>query len=633
VTFASLPRWLRGRDRRTKQAFVFLVDCASAFLSVWIAFGVRLDDWLRFDSARTTVLLLVLATAVPLFIKFGLYRSIFRYTGLAALATVGKACLLHGAILLTLLVWLAPPNVPRLIGVIQPIVFLMLIVSSRLVARFILKERSSADHPSGHLLIYGAGDSGAQIAAALSRTRQFEIAGYVDDNHSKVGKTLNGKPIFAPELLATTVRELGITDVLLAIPAATRSRRREIVESLHALHVHVRTVPDIRDLASGRANANDASELDIEDLLGREAVQADPNLLARLQLGKTVLVTGAGGSIGSELCRQVLLQQPRLLVLLDSSEFALYGIDHELRIVQNEIAPTTQVISLLGSVTNGLRINDIMQTHRPDTVYHAAAYKHVPLVEGNPLEGVENNVMGTLTCALAARAAGVSSFVLVSTDKAVRPTNVMGATKRMAEMVLQAFDFDDSKDTNSPSGRTVFSMVRFGNVLGSSGSVVPLFRRQIAQGGPITLTHLEVTRYFMTIPEAAQLVLQAGAMAIGGDVFLLDMGEPVKIIDLARRMAQLAGTSLIVPGESGAGISVEVTGLRPGEKLFEELLVSGTPVPTEHPRILRATEEMLPLPELQRALSKLSDAIATRNAAQAISVLEGTIKGFQPSRP
>jgi len=490
------------------------------------------------------------------------------------------------------------------------------------MARFWLASAESELH--GHnlrrLLIFGAGTAGVQTAVAMAVSRQFKLVGFVDDDPAKVGRSINGVMVSSAHDIERLVREDEITDVLLAMPHATRQRRLAIVQSLNTLPVHVRTLPSLADLATGRVTVQDFRELDIEDLLGRDPVPPQAELMARDVAGKVVMVTGAGGSIGSELCRCIALQRPQTLLLLDHNEYGLYRIHQELEALCRIHCLDVVLTPLLGSVTHAERMQALCAMHRPNTVYHAAAYKHVPLVESNPGEGVLNNVFGTLTMAMAARDSGVQRFVLVSTDKAVRPTNIMGATKRMAELALQALA--------AQSQSTFFSMVRFGNVLGSSGSVVPLFRQQLASGGPLTVTHPEVTRYFMTIPEAAQLVLQAGAMGQGGDVFVLDMGEPVKIIDLAHRMVQLSGLSVRDAANPQGEIEISITGLRPGEKLFEELLIGDNPQPTQHPRIMKAQEAYLPWPVLDTHLQGLRTAALANDEAAMRTILAQCVQGF-----
>lgn len=508
------------------------------------------------------------------------------------------------------------------------------------MARFWLAGLSvKSRHSVGRLLIYGAGEAGVQTATALSVSRQYSLQGFVDDDTAKVGGSINGVDIISPQSVADAVERLGITDILLAIPSLGRTQRNDIIATLRNLPVHVRTLPGMGDLAAGRVTVQDFQELDVEDLLGRAPVPPDRSLLARNLAGKVVLVTGAGGSIGGELCRQIILERPSQLVLVEHNEFGLYSIHSELLGLCKELGLPVEVVPLLASVANFVRLKEICQLYRPATVYHAAAYKHVPLVESNPSEGVLNNVFGTLNMARAAMESQASHFVLISTDKAVRPTNVMGATKRMAELVLQAMSSCRSLQFNLPDGTqspviknaTTFCMVRFGNVLDSSGSVVPLFRKQLLSGGPITVTHADVTRYFMTIPEAAQLVLQAGAMAEGGDVFVLDMGEPVKILDLAKRMAQLSGQTICDENNPNGDIEIAMTGLRPGEKLYEELLIGNNPQPTTHQKIMKAHEDSVPWPELAPLLVTLRQT-ATQNDAIAIKkILVQWVRGYAPA--
>jgi FlaA1/EpsC-like NDP-sugar epimerase len=533
---------------------VIAADVIAAWLALWLAFTLRLEIWHWPSKDQLWIYAAAPLLFIPVFIRFGLYRAIFRYTGLATMQTLLKAATLYGVLLMALVFITFPAGVPRSVGVLQPIIFLGLISNSRAWARFWL-NRGTRRGLGHRLLIYGAGAAGAQTAAAIANGGEFRLLGFVDGDPAKIGRHINGVPVFGPSEVASVVERLEVSDILLALPSVSTQRRREIIASLRSQPVHVRTLPGMADLASGRVSLSDFRELDLEDLLGREAVQPNHALLARDLAGKVVLVTGAGGSIGSELCRQIVSEHPTKLVLVDHNEFGLYAIQQELEAITAEagrdmspspVGPRPELIALLGNVRDYRRISDIFRSYRPDTVYHAAAYKHVPMVEHNPCEGVNNNVLGTLNVARAAVENAASGFVLVSTDKAVRPTNIMGASKRVAELILQALAsesmvrFGDRTDVAAIArNRTRFCMVRFGNVLGSSGSVVPLFRKQIEAGGPVTLTDPDVTRYFMSIPEAAQLVLQAGAMAEGGEVFVLDMGQPVRIIDLARRMIEL----------------------------------------------------------------------------------------------
>jgi FlaA1/EpsC-like NDP-sugar epimerase len=610
--------------RMAKLWVVIALDVILGLIATWIAFSLRLDVLHEPSGLQWGVYVLAPLLAVPVFIKFGLYRAIFRYTGQAALLVTAQAIGVYGALLSGALLWFQWSGVPRSLGLLQPLIYMLVVGASRAIARFWLAGvYDAATGQAGRLLIFGAGTAGAQTAAALSVSRQFKLVGFVDDDPAKAGRSINGVSVFPAANLAEVVQTKQITDILLAMPNASRDRRNRIIESLDGLPVHVRTLPSMADLASGKITVQDIRELDIEDLLGREPVPPRTDLLARDLAGQVVLVTGAGGSIGGELVRQIVLQQPRQLLLLDHNEFGLYTIQQELEALCQTRALSVELVPLLGSAINASRMLALCEKYRPATVYHAAAYKHVPMVESNAGEGILNNVFGTLNVARAAQRSGVRRFVLISTDKAVRPTNVMGATKRMAELVLQAMA--------AQGGATCFSMVRFGNVLGSSGSVVPLFRKQLAAGGPLTVTHAEVTRYFMTIPEAAQLVLQAGAMGQGGDVFVLDMGEPVKIFDLARRMVQLSGLTVRDAQAPQGDIEITITGMRPGEKLYEELLIGDNPEPTDHPRIMKAQEDYLAWPQLEAELSALLRA-ANENDEEAIkAVLKECVQGYSPS--
>ena len=624
-----------GWSRAAKRLVVVAMDVCLGLAAMWLAFTLRLDTPHWPQGMQWLAYVLAPALAFPIFAKLGLYRAIFRYTGITALITTGKAVALYGALLLACLMGAQWDGVPRSVGILQPLLFMLLVGASRALGWLALAGRNS--HATHRLLIYGAGSAGAQTAAGLVNMRQYLLKGFVDDDAGKIGRTINGVRVHAPKALADVVRRQGITDVLLALPSTTRQRRREIIEGLRDLPVRIRTLPGLSDLASGRVTVTDFQDLEIEDLLGREPVAPDPGLLGRNLAGTVVLVTGAGGSIGSELCRQIVREQPRQLLLVEHSEFALYTIHHELQALSAQGEHACELVPLLANVTHQDRMADICRQYRPASIYHAAAYKHVPMVEANAGEGILNNVFGTLAMVQVALEHGAQHFVLISTDKAVRPTNVMGATKRVAEMVLQAVaasphrPFGDADPVQGPwHCATRFSMVRFGNVLGSSGSVIPLFRRQIAAGGPVTVTHPEVTRYFMTIAEAAQLVLQAGAMAEGGDVFLLDMGEPLQILELAQRMVALSGLTVRNAQHPVGDIEIVFTGLRPGEKLFEELLIGDNPLPTAHPRILRAREEYRPWPDLQALLQALEAAARGGDQAAMTALLRQLVPGYQP---
>lgn len=636
-----LAKRLLALPRRVKQGVVIFSDVSAAWLSLWLAFTLRLEIWHWPTFQQLWIYIAAPAVFLPVFIRFGLYRAIFRYTSLATMQTLLKAAIVYGLLFLALVFVTFPAGVPRSVGVLQPLVFLVLVSSTRSWARLWL-IRGSQRVLCHRLLIYGAGDAGAQTAAAVANAAEFELLAFVDDDATKIGRHINGVPVFAPSDIIDTVQRLGISDILLALPSATRQRRHQIIEGLRLLPVHIRTLPGMADIASGRVSISDFRELDLEDLLGRDPVPPNSALLSRDLAGKVVLVTGAAGSIGSELCRQVLAERPAKLLLVEHNEFGLYTIHQELEsmILESSVSGGVlpELIPLLGNVRDYSRVSDICRAYGPDTVYHAAAYKHVPMVEHNPCEGVANNVLGTMNVVRAAMESGVASCVLVSTDKAVRPTNVMGASKRIAEMILQAVAAETMVrfDYGAPvaglvRNRTRFAMVRFGNVLGSSGSVVPLFRKQIEAGGPVTLTHPDVTRYFMTIPEAAQLVLQAGAMGEGGEVFVLDMGQSVRIAELARRMIELSGHAVRDESNSDGDIEIRVTGLRPGEKLFEELLIGEDPSPTAHPRIMKAHEGFRTWDELRPWLTVLDQSTRNNDVPAVRNVLQELVSGYRPA--
>jgi FlaA1/EpsC-like NDP-sugar epimerase len=609
--------------RSAKRLVVAAVDFSLCVLTIWFAFYLRLGEFIELSGPSLWAAMASVLIALPIFAVFGLYRAIFRYSGWPALTTVTKAIGVYSLIFAAIFTAIGVQDVPRTIGLIQPILLLLLVGASRAIARFWLGglyERQLKLATLPKVLIYGAGSSGRQLAAAMANSHEMRVIAFLDDDERLQGHVVNGLPIHSPNDLSHLVESRDISTVLLALPSAGRKRRNEILNQMLHVKVSLRTLPSISELAKGKITVADLQELDIDDLLGREPVTPNHALLSKDVTGKVVLVTGAGGSIGSELCRQIIRVGPVVLLLVDQSEFALYQIHQEL---QAKFAGTAvKLVPLLASIRDEGRTNEIMSTWRPDTVYHAAAYKHVPLVEHNPAEGVKNNVLGTLTAAKAAAEHGVANFVLISTDKAVRPTNIMGASKRLAEMVLQGLA--------AASRSTKFSMVRFGNVLGSSGSVVPKFRQQIRDGGPITLTHPDITRYFMTIPEATQLVIQAGAMAIGGDVFVLDMGQSVRIMDLARRLIELSGLTVKDEMDPDGDIDIEIVGLRPGEKLYEELLIGDNPQPTLHPRIMKAHEDFLPWAVLEEKLNALEHALNVNDVELIRLMLEQLVSGYTP---
>jgi len=674
--------------RSVKRLVVVAVDAALCIATVWLAYFLRLDEWIRLvgdpfwraDWAAG----LSMVIAIPLFVSHGFYRVIFRYANLVAINMVIRAFAIYWFFYALIITVIGFEGIPRSVGIIQPLLLMVAVGLSRALAHFwlggayqtILKRAALPK-----VLIYGAGIAGRQLAAAMANNQEMKVVGFLDDNRRLHGHVIDGLHVYDPSDLASIVTNNGISNVLLAAPSVSRARRNEILSQIREAKVSVRTLPSVSDLAQGKVTVSDLRELDIDDLLGREAVAPDPTLMAKHIAGKTVLVTGAGGSIGSELCRQIADVGPTVLLLVEQSEFALYtihqalerrlqthetqlakeaghatendGDTHQSNKLRQAFHKKTTIIPLLASIQDANRMQEIMQTWRPATVYHAAAYKHVPLVEHNPAQGINNNVFGTLVTAKAAIDAEVSDFVLISTDKAVRPTNIMGATKRLAEMVLQALALEENAkseyaenatqhNTDSEKlayalitkktvpSKTRFSMVRFGNVLGSSGSVVPKFRQQIRDGGPVTLTHDEVTRYFMTIPEAAQLVIQAGAMAQGGEVYVLDMGEPVRIMDLAKRMIALSGLKLKDDAHLDGDIEIQITGLRPGEKLYEELLIGDLPETTPHPRIIKAHEVTLAWPELNIKLELLKQSLNNRDATATRDCLKDLVPGYVP---
>ncbi len=626
-------------SRLGKQSIVLLVDAFSILLAVWLAYSLRLERLHIPEGTEFLVYILPLVIAIPIFIRMGLYRAVFRYAGQHALWSIARAVFFYGLAFFALIIswdYLSLPKsaavIPRSLGILQPIILLVLIVLSRSLARVWLAGHASISKKSQRrTLIYGAGVSGAQIGSSLQKSGQYYLVGYLDDDSQLRHKTINGLTIYGIDEIDVLINKFGITDILLALPSIQQSRRNEILSDLRRFHVHVRSLPSMADLAEGKVKVSDIRELDVVDLLGRNPVTPNKELFEKNIKNQVVMVTGAGGSIGSELTRQILFSRPKTLILLEQSEFSLYALDAELRVRIKDDNLDTKLVSLLGNVRQYDWLKKICTTWQINTIYHAAAYKHVPIVEQNVTEGVLNNVWGTLNTARAAIESGVDQFVLISTDKAVRPTNVMGASKRLAEMALQAL-------ANQTGVRTQLSMVRFGNVLGSSGSVVPLFRSQINSGGPVTVTHHEVTRYFMTIPEAAQLVIQAGAMAsisgvLGqGSVFVLDMGEPVKIIDLAQRMIELSGFNLQDEKNPDGDIAIEVVGLRPGEKLYEELLIGDNPMPTEHPGIMKAQETFIAWSELEKELITLQESLNAGDAQAIYKHLKHLVAGFTPDK-
>jgi FlaA1/EpsC-like NDP-sugar epimerase len=638
---------------RQKKAFILIsADVFFSIFALWAALSLRWgelyvpknDEWYLFAAAPVI--------AVPIFIKMGLYRAIIRYIEVRALWTIIQATTLYALVFAFVLYESGIKGVPRTVLPLNWLNMMLLVGSSRFFARWWLGElylnwgggRGVKTHSKKNVVIYGAGNAGVQLASALGYGREFRPIAFIDDDVLLQKQKVNGLRIYPLSSLRYLIERHQVSDILLAMPSANRARKSEIIRLLEPFAVHVMSMPGLSDIAQGKVTVDTLQEVDIADLLGRDAVVPDQSLLHANIAGKVVMVTGAGGSIGSELCRQIIRLQPNSLILFEISEFALYAIEKELQhlltkrrassqladgipVIRGDInnAEEIKLIPVLGSVTNAKRCEKICSTFKVQTIYHAAAYKHVPMVERNPGEAVWNNIFGTLHVAQAAIKADVETFVLISTDKAVRPTNTMGATKRFAELILQALSLNAVNNL-----RTRFTMVRFGNVLGSSGSVVPLFKEQIARGGPVTVTDERIIRYFMTIPEASQLVIQAGAMGHGGDVFVLDMGEPIHIVDLAKRMIHLSGLEIKDAEHPDGDIEISYTGLRPGEKLYEELLIGDNVSKTDHARIMRAQELVIPWAELEKMLATLELATEDDDFEQVRGVLADAVTGFIP---
>jgi len=613
---------------KRKLSIIMALDGIFLPLSLWAAFALRFSSWWPKEIHEHWWLFLVAPlVALPIFVHNGLYRAVLIYISSRAFFAIVKAVSLQVVILLGLILAMGHQDVTITVFVIYWLVALTMVGGSRAIIRAGLQWYTRNKNASIDVAIYGAGEAGAELAEALQAGHEFTPIAFIDDKHELQGTEIRGLKVYSTLELKALIKNCGVNQVLMAIPSAQRVRRQQVIDYLEKLPLHVRTVPSLMDIVSGRSRVSDLREVGIEDILGREPIPPDEHLLSTCITGKSVMVTGAGGSIGSELCRQIVNQQPSRIVLFDHCEYALYCIEQELREYCKDncvVLLDKQIIPILGTVSNQHKVEHVIKTYGVQTLYHAAAYKHVPMVEYNPIEGVKNNIFGTLYTASAALNTNVETFILISTDKAVRPTNVMGATKRLAELVVQAL----ARQLDS----TKFSMVRFGNVLGSSGSVVPLFRRQIQAGGPITLTHPDITRYFMTIPEAAQLVIQAGSMGQrgghGGDVFVLDMGEPVRIQDMARHMVSLYGLKVRDENNPDGDISIETTELRPGEKLYEELLLGENVTGTKHPRIMRAQEAELPWDQLKSILEQLETVCKKDDSDALLNYLEEVVDGY-----
>jgi len=620
--------WFLSRPRSIKRFIALSVDFIAIIFALWLAFSLRYSEFYQPGQQQLWIFLLAPIVAIPIFIRAGLYRAVIRYLGMQALWAILQASFLYSILFAVIVLLAGVEHIPRTVYGINALILMLFIGGSRLIARWwfanntegkLLRTRSDRNMPP--IIIYGAGASGAQIVAALKLSNQLRPVAFIDDSPSLYRQHINGLNVYSFSELSHVIDKYNARELLLALPSISRSERQKIIQLLEPYPVHVRTLPSLMELAEGKVTLADIREVEIADLLGRDQVEPIHTLLHANITDKSVMVTGAGGSIGSELCRQIIALKPNCLVLYELNEFGLYSIEKELKLLGADIP----IIAILGTVLNQSRLETVYHKFNINTIYHAAAYKHVPMVERNTTEGVRNNIFGTLSCAKAAIASKVETFVLISTDKAVRPTNTMGASKRFAELVLQGLAEDKAENQH-----TCFTIVRFGNVLGSSGSVIPLFREQIASGGPVTVTDPRIIRYFMTIPEAAELVIQAGAMGLGGDVFVLDMGEPIRIIDLAKRMINLSGFVEKEEAHPEGDIEITYTGLRAGEKLYEELLIGDNVSDTQHQKIMRAEEHIIPWVVLNEILQQLRNENDDDNCEKVREILMTHVDGFKP---
>lgn len=614
--------------RLWKRVFMISFDVIALMVALWASYAIRLSVWTpAITGERLMLAAFAPVVAIPVFIRLGLYRSVIRYLPEAAIWTIIKAMLIATmcwVIIIFLMEMAGQGIVPRSIPFLYFILGTLMIGGMRFAAKWILMSGTGLRRNEEPILIYGAGPAVAQLARALRGHGNRYVMGLIDDDPANHGRDIGGYRVFPSSNLASLIDRYGIKEIVLSISSIPMEKRQAVLGRVTGLGVKVRRLPDISDLVDGRYIVSQIREIEIDELLGRSFVPPDTELLDQAIAGKTVMVTGAGGSIGSELCRLIIRRKPEKLILFEASEYALYRIEQELL-----SAGYRTVVPVLGSVTDAKTVERALRTHHVQVLYHAAAHKHVPLLESNVLEGIRNNVFGTLTVATIAAEQNVESFVLISSDKAVRPTNVMGATKRWAELIVRQMAID----ARTRPEKQIFCAVRFGNVIGSNGSVVPLFKQQIASGGPVTVTDPEMTRYFMAIPEAAELIVQAGALSAGGDVFLLDMGEPVRIQDLAENMIRLAGFNVRNVHNPDSGIAIEVVGKRPGEKLFEELFYDRNNAQlTRHPKILRADSTAIANSDITAWLRKLEHAIAAEDEAQARTLLFALISADEAPR-
>jgi FlaA1/EpsC-like NDP-sugar epimerase len=611
----NLPRF-------AKKIIAITVDLNLCVLSTWLAFCLRLDQIISIQGTALTAVMVSVALALPIFWILGLYRTIFRYSGLSIMFSVSIALLVYGFLYFSVFGVYGVVDIPRSIGILQPMLLFFAVVSSRLFVKYIFAGNYLFKEKSQFLkkaFVYGAGSAGRQLVSALANSNELKVAGFLDDDDRLHGQVLQGQEIYSPLKIADLIKSKEASLVLLALPSISRSRRNDILKNLSNYPLQVQTLPTVADIIQGRVSLSDIKDLDADDILNRDQVLPNPQLLSKNITSKVVLVTGAGGSIGSELARQITKLNPQKLLLLELNEFALYKIYEELKIINKNL----KIIPLLVNVQDQTKVNEVFKTFKVDTVYHAAAYKHVPLVEENISESIKNNVFATLAVTKAALSQSVENFVLISSDKAVRPTNIMGASKRLAELCAQGLY------KNIKNNKTKMSIVRFGNVLESSGSVIPKFKKQIKDGGPITLTHPDVTRYFMTLTEASQLVIQAGAMSEDCEVFVLDMGDSIKIKDLIYRIVKLSGLTIKEENNKEGDIEIKIIGLRPGEKLYEELLLGDNPQKTQHPKIQKAQDPFIPFNQLEVDLNNLRTLLDNNKVLEVKELLTKIVKTYQ----
>lgn len=616
---------MKNFQKNSKVLIALIFDMALCVVCTWLAFVIRLDELIIFSDFQHYLSLMSVILALPIFWIFGLYRIIFRHSGQSTIFIILSSNLIYGFFYFLIIGVFGFSNVPRSIGIIQPMLLFFAILSSRIVIKFFLEKFFSEiiSVNKKNILIYGAGVAGRQLGIALENSPEYRLSGFLDDNYLLQGRVLLGQNVYSPQKIKDLIHSKNINLIFLALPAVERRKRNQIIQNLNKLKINIKTLPSISEIVDGKISISDIKDLNIDDLLSREEVIADTALLNKNINSKVVLVTGAGGSIGSELSRQIIRFNPRILLLLEMNEFALYKIHDEIKALTKKI----KIIPLLINVQDQLKVELVFSTFKVDTVYHAAAYKHVPLVEENICEGVKNNVFSTLAIAQSVISCKVSSLVFISSDKAVRPTNIMGASKRLSELCIQGIY------NNTENILANFSIVRFGNVLESSGSVIPKFKRQIKEGGPVTLTHEKITRYFMTATEAAQLVIQAGAMGNCAEVFVLDMGKSIKIKDLINKMINLSGLSIKDQDNPYGDIEIKITGLRPGEKLYEELLIGENPQSTSHPKIQKINDPYIPFDKLELELVKLKNLINKNKSKEVKNLLENIIKSFNSNSP